>query len=340
MVDKHFKPKDVLDIFDIKNITKQSLLNYENSGEIPKANRDTKTKIPARFWTSDQLPTIGEKFGFLKQPKTPKIFTTYSQKGGGLKSSLTHTMARLLALHNIPTIVVGLDSQQSISRLLKAQEEIEDFNQLKHQQERGLYHLLFEGATIEDVIKKTDLATLDFIPETPELTFLERKLRSETTRKEYVFEDRLIPKLLKKGYKAIFFDCSPTWGALTEASITASQFVLNPIESYTGGYLVVDYNLKNIREFSEAMKQELSGLFLISTLTDSSKLSNQINAHYMNAYADIIVPYSIRRSVVGAECGFMNITPNEYNPTHALSEDYRKVISYIWEKALDTERTQ
>ena len=67
MVDKHFKPKDVLDIFDIKNITKQSLLNYENSGEIPKANRDTKTKIPARFWTSDQLPTIGEKFGFLKR---------------------------------------------------------------------------------------------------------------------------------------------------------------------------------------------------------------------------------------------------------------------------------
>lgn len=339
MTEKHYKPKDILDLFEMKQ-TKQSLLNHEEKGEIPKASRDTRTKIPARYWTSDQLPEIGEKFGFLKQPKTPKIFTTYSQKGGGLKSSLTHTMARMLALHNIPTIVVGLDSQQSVSRLLKKEDEIEDFSQLKQQQELGLYHFLFENAQIEEVIKKTDLPTLDFIPETPELTFLERKLRNETTRKEYVFEDKLIPKLLKRGYKAILFDCSPTWGSLTEASITCSQFVLNPIEAYTGGYFVVDYNLKNIREFCDAVKQELLGLFLIPTLTDSSKLSSQINAHYLNTYADIVVPYSIRRSVVGAECGFLNLSPNEYNPRHSLAEDYRNIISYIWDKVLATERTQ
>ena len=45
MTEKIFKPKDVLDLFEIKTITKQSLLNYEEKGEIPKAHRDQKTKI-------------------------------------------------------------------------------------------------------------------------------------------------------------------------------------------------------------------------------------------------------------------------------------------------------
>ena len=340
MIDKHFKPKDVLNLFEIKQITKQSLINYEEKGDIPKASRETTTKIATRYWTTDQLPAIGEKFGFLKKPKTPKIFTTYSQKGGGLKSSLTHTMARMLALHNIKTIVVGADSQKSISMLLKKEAEVEDFAQLKQKKELGLYHFLFEGASIDEVIEKTDLPTLDFIPETPEISFLERKLRNEMPRKEYVFQDKLIPKLLMKGYQAILIDCSPTWGSITEASITASQFVLCPIEAYTGGYFVVDYNLKNIREFCEAVKHELDSLFLIPTLTDSSKLSSQINAHYLNTYPDIVVPYSIRRSVVGAECGFLNLSPIEHNPTHQLADDYRKVLSYVWDKVLATERTQ
>lgn len=339
MIDKHFKPKDVLDLFEIKSITKQSLINYEEKGEIPKAGRETKSKIPTRYWTTDQLPEIGAKFGFLKAPKTPKVFTTYSQKGGGLKSSITHTLGRALALHGIKTVIIGTDNQRSISMLLKKDKEVEDFSQLKQKKELGLYHFLFEGVSLDEIIQKTDLPTLDFVPETPELTFVERKLRIEATRREYVLEDKLIPKLLMKGYQAILIDCSPTWGSITEASITASQFVLCPIEAYTGGYFVVDYNLKNIREFSEAMKHELSGLFLIPTLTDSSKLSSQILSHYISTYEDIVVPYSIRRSVIGAECGFLNLSPIEYNPTHQLSEDYRKVLKYIWDKVLETERT-
>ena len=339
MTDKHFKPKEVLDLFEIKSITKQSLVNYEERGEIPKAHRDQKTKIASRYWTTDQLPEIGAKFGFLKAPKSPKIFTTYSQKGGGLKSSITHTFARSLALCGIKTVVVGTDNQRSVSILLKKDEEVQDFEQLKQNKELGLYHFLFEGVGIDEVVQKTDLSTLDFIPETPELTFVERKLRNEANRREYVLEDKLIPKLLMKGYQAILIDCSPTWGSITEASITASQFVLCPIEAYTGGYFVVDYNLKNIREFCEAMKHELNGLFLIPTLTDSSKLSSQILSHYITNYEDIVVPYSIRRSVAGAECGFLNLSPLEYNPTHQLSDDYRKVLKYVWDKVLETERT-
>ena len=154
MTDKHFKPKEVLDLFEIKSITKQSLVNYEERGEIPKAHRDQKTKIASRYWTTDQLPEIGAKFGFLKAPKSPKIFTTYSQKGGGLKSSITHTFARSLALCGIKTVVVGTDNQRSVSILLKKDEEVQDFAQLKQNKELGLYHFLFEGVGIDEVIQK------------------------------------------------------------------------------------------------------------------------------------------------------------------------------------------
>lgn len=338
-MEKIYKPKDILDLFEVKNISKQSLLNYENNNELPKAHR-LNSKIPTRYWETSQLPEIGEKLGYLKKPTTPKIFTTYSQKGSGLKTTLTFEFARLLALHNIKTICVGLDSQMSLSRLLKKEDEITEISQLKNTSKKGLYHFLYENADIDEVIQKTDLPSLYYINETPELTLLQRKLQVEATRKEYVFDDKLIPKILKKGFQVIIYDASPTWGNLVEAAITSSQFVLNPLETLTGGYYVLDYNIKNVFEYSEAIKQKLLGYFLIPTLEDGSKLSKQIMSHYMTEYEEYCVPYSVRRSIVGAEAGFLNKSCNEYKPTHPLSEDYRKVVQYVWSKALETEKTQ
>lgn len=50
----------------------------------------------------------------------------------------------------------------------------------------GLFHFFEENADISDVIAKTDLPTLDIIPETHELNLLENILRNKQ-RREYCF---------------------------------------------------------------------------------------------------------------------------------------------------------
>ena len=57
--------------------SKQTLLNAEERGDIPKANRVSRGKIQVRQWSLEQLPSIGNKFGFLKKPSVQKIICKY-----------------------------------------------------------------------------------------------------------------------------------------------------------------------------------------------------------------------------------------------------------------------
>ena len=58
---------NVLKMFRMEK-TKQTLLNLEEKGLIPKAHRIPRGKIETRMWDLSQLPLIGEKYGFMKKP--------------------------------------------------------------------------------------------------------------------------------------------------------------------------------------------------------------------------------------------------------------------------------
>lgn len=332
-METNYRLTDLIKIFDIKE-TKQTLINQEEKGLIPKAGRVEKGRVSHRVWSPDKLPLIGEKFGFLSKNKSTKVITSFVQKGGNLKSSLVFNMSRMLALHNIKVLCVGLDSQMSLTVLLNQSETtVEDLNHIK--KEKGLYHFLFEGAPIEEVIKNTDLPSLNYIPETVELALLDKKLRTER-RKEYIFKDRLTEVFSK--YDVIMFDCSPNWNSLIEACLTATDILITPIECGVGGYQVLNYNLENVREFQEAMSVEFEEVFLLPTLLEKNKISTQILGSYLQNYSEIIVPHSIRRAVAGQEVGFLKQSITEYQPTSPLAQDYKDAVTFMWNKILANER--
>lgn len=328
-----YKLNDLVKIFGIKE-AKQTLINQEEKGLIPKADRVEKGKISHRVWSAGSLPEIGERFGFLKKNKSTKVITSFVQKGGNLKSSLVFNMSRMLALHNIKVLCIGLDSQMSLSVLLNQQDStVEDLNQIR--KEQGLYHLLFEGASVDDVVKSTDLPSLKYISETVELAMLDKKLRTER-RKEYVFKDRLNDLFSK--FDVVMFDCSPNWNSLIEACLTATDILITPIECGVGGYQVLSYNLENVREFQEVMGIEFEEVFLLPTLLDKNKISTQILGSYLQNYSEIIVPNAIRRAVVGQEVGFIKKSVMEYQPSSPLAQDYKDAVTFMWNKILANEK--
>ena len=319
-----------------EKISRQTLLNAEERGEIPKAERVPRGKIQVRQWKLEQIPEIGARFGFLKKPKKQKVVCVYTPKGGVLKTTYSYNFARMLALNGLKTLIIGLDIQCSVTNYALPRpkfESLEEFESLKKQNLRrlGLYHYLFEKASLDDVIQHTTLPTLDIIPETPDLNVLEKKLRLEP-RREYLFKDKLISEL--SDYDVIIFDNSPSWNQLVECALTASKTIISPIGCDIETYEALETNLSIVFEFQDVMKLEWDNFFLIPTLLEKTNLSQQIYGVYVNSYGNKIVPIPIRRSVKGQEARVLYLSVIEYEPKSTLAQDYYELIRDLWSKIL------
>jgi chromosome partitioning protein len=318
-----------------------SLLNAEERGEIPLAGRVARGKLSVRQWTTGQLPEIGQKFGFLANSKEQHVLSVFLSKGGILKSSFTYNLARTLALNGVKRVaskqsrilVVGLDLQQSITDLALPKLEVESLEDADSER-AGLFQVLYEKAPLESVIVRTDLPNLYVIPENSALNQLEKRLRFET-RKEYVFRDKLLPLLQE--FDVVLFDNSPNWNSLIENSLTAATSVLSPIGCELGSYQALRNHTQNIEDFIEAMRIDWDNYFLIPTLLDKSKISQQIYGAYLNQYPENVLATPIRRSATGQEALAIRKSVFEYAPTSALADDYFEAIKTLWGKILATE---
>jgi len=333
-VEKQFwSTSDIHKLFklDIKVKSRQTLLNAEERGEIPKAQRVSRGSTQVRQWSLGQLPEIGSKFGFLEKPITQKVLCVYTAKGGVLKTTLAYSIARILALNGIKTIIIGLDIQCSITDIALPQKEIESLDDASNQQ-LGLYHYLFEKVPLEQIIKQTSLPTLSIIPETTDLNLLEKKLRLEP-RREYLLKDKLLPEL--NNYEVIIFDNGPSWNQLIENALTASNSIISPIGCDIGTYQALQTNLNTLFEFQTAMKLDWDNFLLIPTLLEKTKLSQQIYGAYLNQYADKVIPTPLRRGVKGQEAILLKQSAIEHDPTSSLAQDYYELTQEFWNRVTE-----
>jgi chromosome partitioning protein len=321
---------DIHRLFKLKTKSRQTLLNAEERGEIPTAKRVSRGNTLVRQWSLEQLPKIGERFGFLKKTKKQEILCFYTAKGGVLKTTLAYSLARILALNGVKTILIGLDIQCSITDIALPPIAVESLDDVENEN-FGLYHYLFEKISLKKIIKQTSLPTLFIIPETTDLNVLEKKLRLEP-RREYLFKDKLISQLQE--YDVVIFDNGPSWNQLIENALTTSSTIISPIGCDIGTYQALQTNLNTLFEFQTAMKLEWANFFLVPTLLEKTKLSQQIYGAYLNQYTDKIISTPIRRAVKGQEAILLRQSAIEHDPTTPLAQDYFELTQELWNRIL------
>ncbi len=327
---------DLLKLFQ-SDISRQTLIAAEREGRIPPATR-MERGVKARVWDQEALPGIGRLYGFIKPPKSQVRICIYTAKGGVLKTTISYTLARILALHGIKVLLVGLDSQGSATTLaLNPLDNIESLDQIPTYKNIG--DLLFNGAKLEEVIEHTSLPTLDVIPETDSLSDVNNIIGSEAAmgatakkvpdihRYQY-FSRKFLP--LIRDYEVVIFDNSPSWSFLIENSLYASDYLIAPTACDPGSYQVLENNLNAAFDFSDRMGKQWRKTFLVPTLRDTNKLSSQIHASYLNRYPDLVTHSSIRRTVKGAEAFSIGCSPIEYDVTSELAGDYFSLVKEIW----------
>jgi len=310
-----------------RNKSVQAIYKSEEKGEIPRAERIARGKVKVRQWKLDQLPAIGEKYGFLEKPEKQVVICKYIQKGGVLKTTTSFNEAKTLALNGIKTLVIGLDFECSITDVILPHQEISDLEQSEPR--LGLYHYFAESASLDEIICKTSLPTLDIIPETHDLVILDKWFNHQTRREDF-FKEKLLSQL--QNYDVVIFDNGPSWNHLIENSVACSTSIVTPLGCNLLAYNASRTNLSSIFDFQRLMKITGQKIIMIPTLLDRTSLSQQIYAQYISLFSKYIIPMPIKISVKAQEALMCKQTIFEYAPTSQIAQDYYDLIRAMWSK--------
>jgi len=333
--------KKVLSMYG-SSATRQTIISAENTGAIPPAMRREAGSVRVRHWDIKDLPKIGARYGFLKRPSRPLVIAVFTTKGGVLKTTLSVNIARMAALHNIKTCVVGLDLQGDITSALGFETDVDDNADMNEALERlnsarGLTSL-FEGEdTIDNLLLNSDLPTLKVIPETPELAMLEQIVSLEY-RREYWLKEKVTDSL-KEHFDLIVLDCGPNWNFLVTNALVACDVLICPLECKINNFR----NFKVFKAFTESFRTKLhlnfEQVFVPSRLTSTRKLSTEIRSWYMQNVPGCTT-VAIRESVLGEESMAAKLSVPEYAPHGIVADEMRELLVEIWSRLEAAARRQ
>ena len=165
-----------------------------------------------------------------------RIIAISNQKGGVGKTTTSVNLGAALALAGHRVLLVDLDPQGNASSGVGLpRSEVDD----------GVYDLLLEGSSVDDVARLTSVTGLEVVPVTNALVGAEVELVSEMGR-----ERRLHSALesVRDRYDWILIDCPPSLGLLTINAFVAADSVLIPLQAEY-------YALEGLSGLMETMSQ-------------------------------------------------------------------------------------
>lgn len=313
-------------------VTKFDLIEAEAAKEIPSRSLLFSEKKSQKSWSTEDIPLIAEKFGFLEKKHQPIIATFFITKGGVLKSSLCLNFARICALHGLKTCVIGLDMQADITANLGYESGIQEGHDLNEAlqilgETKGLTDLFFEKNKLQDIVIQTQLPYLYLIPETTELVVLEKNL-TLASRREYWLRDKVITHL-KNDFDVILFDASPNWNNLITNALVASDFLISPVECKINNFRNLPMFQTFIADFKRELNLNLEQIFVPTRLSTQRKLSQEILSWYQDNLSNCTKSF-IKDSVQGEEASAMKLSVPEYSATTAAAFEMNQLIKELW----------
>ncbi len=341
MDETRFGIQKIIKIFG-SDISRNALVKAEASGNIPLASRRDTGTLKRRAWGIENLPQISEQYGFLKHLNRPTALSIFTTKGGVLKTTLSLNIARMAALHNIRTCVVGLDMQSDVTTALGFNTDLEESEDLQSaitrlNSTRGLLNVFKGEVELADVVLPTDIPTLSFIPKTPELVALDQ-LISNKNRREYWLKETVIDPL-KQQFELVIMDCSPNWNRLITNALVACDTLVSPLECKINNFRNYQAFRVFLEEFRKELKLDFDFVFIPTRFTSTRKLSAEIRSWYL-AHVSGCINGSIRESVHGEEAVAQHVSVPEYVPNSLAADEMREAILEIWNRLMDSSKKQ
>ena len=242
-----------------------------------------------------------------------KIVSIANQKGGVGKTTTSINLSTILAKKGKRVLMIDADPQGNASSGVGIDRE--DIDQ-------SVYDILINDATINDVVKKTNIKNLFICPSNINLAGAEVELVSVMSR-----EHRLKEKLdiVKEDYDFIIIDCPPSLGLITLNAFTASDSVLIPVQCEYYALEGLGQLLNTISLVKKHLNKDIEIEGALLTMYDiRTNLSNQVVKEVKGYFNDKVYKNVIPRNVKLSEAPSYGMPISLYDPRSKGAKSYEK----------------
>ena len=244
-----------------------------------------------------------------------KIVSIANQKGGVGKTTTSINLSTILAKKGKKVLMIDADPQGNASSGVGVdREEIE----------LSTYDILINESTFENVVKKTNIKSLDLCPSNINLAGAEVELVSVISR-----EHRLKEKLetVKDNYDFIIIDCPPSLGLITLNAFTASDSVLIPVQCEYYALEGLGQLLNTISLVKKHLNKDIEIEGALLTMYDiRTNLSNQVVKEVKKYFNDKVYKNVIPRNVKLSEAPSYGMPISMYDPRSKGAKSYEKFV--------------
>ena len=215
------------------------------------------------------------------------IICIANQKGGVGKTTTAINLSAALAVSEKRTLLVDCDPQGNATTGLGF-----DKNKIYS----TLYHGMIGKVAAKNIVLDSDIDTLKIIPSRVELIGFEVEMMSEPKR-EMALKNLLVQ--LADSFEYIIIDCPPSLSLLTVNALTASDFMLIPLQCEFYALEGLGQLLKTMKRIKHNLNPKLKIVGILLTMFDkrtnlSIQVAEDAERYFKNLVFKTMVPRNVR----------------------------------------------
>lgn len=242
-----------------------------------------------------------------------KIISIVNQKGGCGKTTTAINLCACLAQMGYKILLIDLDPQSHASLGLGLD--------IYGGMEQSMYEVMVGLLTaVNKITKKTSIPNLAIAPSNITLSGAEIDLVN-TIGRENVLKEKIEES--PASYDYIFIDCPPSLGLLTLNALTASDYMIIPVQTHYFPLEGMKQLFKTIDIVKKKLNHNLTILGILITFYDkrtnmSKEIAEGIKSYFGNQVFNAIINVNVK--LVEAQSASLAISL--YEPSSAGARDY------------------